>query len=142
MSHFSKFGVLVAAGIGMLAGVTVMAAVSVRALESQGTPISGPGTLSVGQLAAFCRECGQGNSCGTTEQFDNGYCQGVVSGVMDSRPEIARLCLPEGWNLGQETKLFLAWAAQHPGEARSLATDGIVQAHSASFDCRKSGGGV
>ena len=134
MIHQSRFGVLVAAGIGMLAGVTVMATVSVWVLERRETPASGPGLLKVGQLATYCG--------GSTGPFEVGYCWGVVSGVMDSRPEIARLCLPAGWNLGQEVALFLAWAGQHPGEAGSLASDGIVRAHAASFDCRKSGGGV
>ena len=142
MKHHPRYGVLVAAGLGMLAGVTLMATVSVWVLERQVTPVSGPGPLKVGQLAAYCRGCGQGTRCATTEPFDDGYCWGVVSGVMDSRPEIARLCLPDGWNLGQEVTLFLAWAGQHPGEAGLLATDGIVRAHAASFDCRKSGGGV
>ena len=142
MRYSPGYGVFVGAGLGMLAGVAVMTGVTLCVLERPGTTATGPGLLDVGQLAAFCRGCDEATSCGPNEPFDTGFCRGVVSGVMDSRPEIARLCLPDGWDLGQEVTLFLAWAGQHPGEARLLATDGIVRAHAASFDCRISGGGV
>ena len=74
--------------------------------------------------------------------LDFGICMGFVTGVMDSRPELDRLCLPHDWDNRNARATFLAWAGRHPESEGMQAAVGIVKAHEASFDCRKSGGGI
>ena len=135
-SHFAQ---LVCAGLGVLVGMAVMTVVALatEARLPAGPALPSPGILTVGKLAGLCSACTSGGPCHPAS-----YCLGFVNGVMDSRPQVGRLCLPHDYGLGDAASIFTAWAASHADSKNMEASEGVVRALAASFDCRRSRGGV
>ena len=136
-SHFAR---LVCAGLGVLAGMALMTGVVLvtAAGRPAGPALPSPGILTVVKLAGLCSVCTPGEPCNPATL----YCLGFVNGVMDSRPQIGRLCLPHDYGIGDAAAIFTAWAASHADSKNMEASEGVERALAASFDCRRSRGGV
>ena len=143
MFNRSIFGTLVAAGIGTLIGIGLMTAAGLISAVRSGLPDAPEAeVLTVERLMAFCKGCGPDIPCDAATPVRTGYCRGFISGVMDSRPEVGRLCLPSDWNSDDALRLFLGWSSRHPEDKEIPASDGVMRAHAAMYGCGKAGGDI
>ena len=110
---------------GLLAGVACMAWLVVKDYRP---PVEGA-TITPGKLASAC------SSVGADASVDMAICLGFISGVLNSSPDIARLCLPVSWSAAAGQRLFVAWAKRHPEDLGVSAAEGVVLAHQGSFAC-------
>ena len=121
---------------GMIAGIAILTATLYWDRTGSYRPLPIQTDLTVEVLVSYCSRCGPGSLCTPIEEGGTvSFCMGVVADVIGSRPEMARLCLPNDWDVKQAIPLFLAWAGRHQESRGMKASDGILRSHAASFAC-------
>lgn len=70
-----------------------------------------------------------------------GYCQGLISGVMDvsnsnSNQPLLRSCPPGNATLGQATRIVTRYLRKHPEQLHMLDTQLVLMAIQATYPCK------
>lgn len=68
------------------------------------------------------------------ESFRDGYCRGIVQGVVDASPQV---CQGENVTLGQDFRVVFKYLQDHPEELDKRNTTLIQKALAKAFPCPK-----
>ena len=93
-------------------------------------------------LAAYCAagdRAFEQSHIDTWSSYREGYCTGYLTGILGGYyafpPVKPRLCLPDGFTIGQMEKIFMKYINEHPEQLHLLARDVVIRSLISAFPC-------